>query len=229
MKKDKKNFFLVASAAVIFALPVFAKEKGNGFVFQSIYIDNSKYPLCKELLEIVNLPENTDVIGERTKIKDIVFPKRYKNFEPVVWQPITIEEARKLTPEGYLEKVMNKQKERALNIEKDWNGKGDFIFEQALVDYDKNIPPRIMLRYHLPTWGMGNCILSLSENEPDSFDESFNGKDGLGGMGRNCGLFKYGGRIYLENSDLVYMHVAKLNSLPHWKIDGSNYTYARHC
>jgi hypothetical protein len=212
-------FVLVASSAIAFSQPVLAD---NGFILKK----GKEYPICNELIKIVNLPENANAIGERTKIKDIIFPKDNKNFESVIWQPITIEEAKGLFLKGYLDIVMNKQKGRALNIEKDWDGKGDFSFEKTSVIYDKNDPTKKMIRYRLPTWGMGNCILSLSENEPDSFDTSFNDKNGNDIMGRNCGLFKYGGRIYLENSDLGYMYVNKLNPLPHWKIDGSNYTYA---
>ncbi len=210
--------WLIAIIAIAFAQPVFAD---NGYVLKK----GKDIPICNQLIKIVNLPENADAIGERTKIKDILFSKKYKSFAPVNWESITIEQAKKLTPEGYLYKVMDKQRDKALNIEKDWDEKGDFVFEQTLVDYDTNLPPRTMIRYHLPTWGMGNCILGLSANEPNSFDESFNPKDGSAVMGRNCGLFKYDGNFYIENSDLGYMYIQKLNSLPHWRIEGG-YNYA---
>jgi hypothetical protein len=131
-----------------------AFAEGNGYILKK----GKEYPLCREMIEILNLPQNAHSLGYRTAAKEFSIPKRYKNFQMVEWKLLTGNHiSTYLTPETM--KVMELIKKRALTIEKDWDGKGDLTFEIAQVDFDHDGKLENMLRYRLPNWKQWNCII----------------------------------------------------------------------
>lgn len=190
-RSSKQNRLLVcvASIAIIFVQPVFAV---NGYILKK----GKEYPICTEMLEIMNLSENAHSIAYRIWSKELTIPKRYKNFEMVEWKPLHANELSPyITPETM--KTLELVKKRALTIDKDWDGKGDLTFEITQIDFDDDKKLETLLRYRLPTWKRWSCM--LADTEPAQYRKYFNPRstDGVAVGGTyQCVIFKYGDRIY---------------------------------
>lgn len=180
----------------------------NGFVFLPRVDQNEDYPICKELLKIINQPENANASAKSTKIKEVIFSPANKNFSTVQWTPITLEEAKSSALDGYLEKIIEEETKRAIIGNKDWDGKGDFLFEKAEIDIDNHPPAETMIRYRIPVYGSWFCF--LSKDAPNPGRDYFNPKPfSLSG----CQPVFYGGRVYVIHSDLGGMYVSKPESV----------------
>jgi hypothetical protein len=200
MKANKQNWILgfAASAAMVFALPVWAN---NGYILKK----GKEYPLCREMIEILNLPENAHSLSNRRFSKEFTIPKKYKNFQSIDWRKLTEEEISKYITPSTLQ-ALDHIKDRALHAEKDWDGKGDFLFEVAQVYFDSDDTSlETVLRYRLPNWKQWNCM--FADTEPEDYRNALHPQTTSKGF--QCTLMSYGRNIFLANGGALTFIIDK--------------------
>jgi hypothetical protein len=217
MAANSRKLLLSSLVVVMFFSP--AAWADNGYILRS----GKEHPICSKVLEILNLPENAYSLGYRTTGKEFIIPARYTDFEIVQWTPVPESEiSGYISPQTF--KTLDLVKDRALTIEKDWDGKGDWEFETAQVDIDDRGKPETMMRYRLPNWKQWSCMLADTESEEyragfnpyiTHFDAT-NKSYGLERAGRQCVVFKYKGRAYSTEGGALDFIVYESTPLPLW-------------
>jgi hypothetical protein len=191
---------LGAGIAMAFAMPVWAN---NGYILKQ----GKEYPLCREMIEILNLPENTHSLSYRTVGKEFTIPKEYKNFQTVAWRQPTEEEISKYISPSTLQ-MLEDIKKRALRTERNWVDKGNFSVEVAQVEFDgDDTSLEIMLRYRLQHWKQWSCM--FADTEPEGYRKALNPQTDAERGNRECTLLSYGDNIYLANGGAYSFNVYK--------------------
>jgi hypothetical protein len=156
------------------------------------------YPICLQLEKILNLQENAKSFAKIGGVRaEIILPRKSKLFDLVKWEPVPIEVARSFFPDGELDKILESDKRRAVEV---GQAVSAFEFEKATIEYDAHPPAETFLRYRYAPSDPGVCL--MTQDAPNPARDTFNGKWIRGRFGHflgatGCQFFTYGGRVYL--------------------------------
>ena len=194
---------------------------GNGYLLENgTTVKANEMPVCREILEILNLSENTSVVGFFQK--PIEFPTDRNNFEQIQWTPISKEDAEEELGEAFVRQALDEEKRVAeLN---NWGGNihEQLLFEKAKVNFDNTGNTITILRTRLENWEAWDCL--LGKDAPDRYIKEVNwslsGKPfGLGSVGEGCTPFIYGGGFYIAKNSGSRMIIHRPKALGY---DGKN-------
>jgi hypothetical protein len=193
---------LIFTLALIACNPAFSKEvtKDQKSVEQQVIEQaendiiviekNPALKLCRDMDEILKLPENKGYIISRYIKGMNVFrslpkiPASYKDFKPVAWQKSSVEEFKKAAPKRYQSIIEVNGRNKSILVEK------------AILNIDHKKEKRLIFKIK-PDLAIGFNIMYMDETNPDSITESFNKNS----VGANPSAFFYQGLLYFTSND----------------------------
>jgi hypothetical protein len=150
---------------------------------------NPALKLCRDMDEILKLPENKGYIISRYIKGMNVFrslpkiPASYKDFKPVAWQKSSVEEFKKAAPKRYQSIIEVNGTDKPM------------IVEKAILNIDHKKEKRLIFKVK-PDPAIDFNVMYMDETIPDAITESFNKNS----VGSNPNAFFYQGLPYFTSN-----------------------------